>query len=452
MQFGLSKVDITPRVGVELSGYGPFLCRRSTAIREPLFARALAASDGTSTVVLTACDLISVPESVVAEVRERVSAATGIPHDHIMTHAIHPHSVPATKPGRGWGEADPPYMEILPVRIAAACIEAVGNLQPATLSHTVVPCEGIGYNREEEGRPEFEDALREDWRPAKPEITDTEAQILRIDTQDRMLGFATYFSCHPVIGSQTSTYIHSDYAGVATNLLARETPGSIGLFLQGAHGNINTCVVHHPEQESLQALDVIASRYARQVRPGIQDAQPLGGDTVAAIRRKVKLTRDPLPECVLREMLAEREAILKAPDAGDADHELRMATVYAIAIRKELARIEAGEPVDENVEIQGLRIGDVVMVGAPFELMVRYKNRVQAQFDKPVLVMSLCNGVLGYAPEKECFEREGNYAARIVPYLLGEVPFASSLEDELVAELTRLAADLRTVPQPSSTS
>ena len=33
MKFGFSKVDITPRVGVELCGFGPFLNRRAVAVR-----------------------------------------------------------------------------------------------------------------------------------------------------------------------------------------------------------------------------------------------------------------------------------------------------------------------------------------------------------------------------------------------------------------------------------
>ena len=448
MQFGFGKCDITPRVGVELLGYGPFLCRHSTAVRDPLFARAMAVSGGDAPVVLVSCDLVGVSWEMTQDIRARVAAETGISEDNVLVHGIHTHSGPVTFFCIGWGVADPPYLETLPVRVAAACVEAVRNLQPATLRHAVVPCEGIGYNREEEGRPELADALREDWRPAKPELTDTVAQVLTVQAKSgELLGFATHYSCHPVIGSQVSHYIHGDYAGVATNLLEREHPGATGLFLQGCHGNINTCVVHHGEQESLQALDVIASRYARQVRPGIATAGgaqvPALQTSVQALRRLVPLTYDPVPEAELRDMLAQQEATLKAPGASDADGEVRMAAVYKDALGRELARLEAGGELDPRVEIQGFRMGELLILGAPFEIMLRYKRRVEAAFDCPVLVLSLCNGCKGYAPEKECFEREGNYAARMVPYLLGNPPFASSIEDELVGHRVALGEDLR---------
>ncbi len=451
MQFGFSKVDITPRPGVELYGFGPFLHRYATAVREPLYARAMAAADGENTVVIVVCDLVGVSACIADEARERTSSATGIPREHICVHCTHTHSAPRAKFGIGQGEADMPYLEILPVRIAQACTEAVAALAPGSLCHTVVPCEGIGYNREHDVRPSLEEALNENWRPAMPEITDTEAHVLRVDDEDSMIGFISYFSCHPVVGSAPNTYIHSDFCGVATNLLERETPGVHGIFLQGCEGNINSCVVHHGEQESLQALDVIASRYARQIRPGISSAQPLGGSKVAGLSRQYSLTHIPLSASQLETRLAEAEAVIKAPGATDDAPEVRRATVHAIALRKELRRqAEFGREYEGLVEIQALRIGSLVMVGAPYEIMLRYKRRVQAEFDTPVLVLSLCNDARGYAPEKESFDMEDNYAARTVPHLCGYPPLAPVIEDELVAGMVELAQGLLGSPPAGS--
>ena len=58
MLVGFDKQDITPRVGVGLYGYGPFLNRISIGARAPLDARAIAASDGRETVILVSCDLV----------------------------------------------------------------------------------------------------------------------------------------------------------------------------------------------------------------------------------------------------------------------------------------------------------------------------------------------------------------------------------------------------------
>jgi len=444
LRAGFGKVDITPRVGVQLWGYGPFLNRQARAIRERLYARAFAASDGDNTIVLLSCDLGALPGRLTKLVRQIVKEEAGLQPDQICVHCIHTHSGPNGGSAIGWGDADPPYLEILPHKLARACVEAVGSLQPASLSHIVVPCEGIGYDREEDVRPSLSEALSEGWRPHKPEGTDTQAHVLRVDAGGRMLGFLSYFSCHPVVGSAESTFIHSDFVGLATNWLERQHSGSVGLFLQGCHGNINTCVVHHGEQESLLALDVIAARYARQIAPGIRDAQLISATPVRALRRSCELMHAVLPEAKVRRLLAEQMVVLHSSDASDAGKEERMAMVYAIALRKELDRIASGEPYEEAVDLQAFRLGELVIVGAPFELYNRYRRRVQDRFDQPVLVLSLCNDALGYAPEKESFVKEDNYAAKIAPYIMGCRPFTADIEDDLVRAMIALIQEIST--------
>jgi len=41
LKAGIGKREITPEMGVELAGYGPFLERKSTSVHDPLFCKAL---------------------------------------------------------------------------------------------------------------------------------------------------------------------------------------------------------------------------------------------------------------------------------------------------------------------------------------------------------------------------------------------------------------------------
>lgn len=443
LQIGLAKTDITPRVGVGLYGYGSFLCRHSVGVREPLFARAMAFSDGDRTAVIVSCDLVGVSEEITEQVRQRVNDATGLPAEAVCVHCIHTHCGPRTKEGIGQGIADPPYLELLPRRIARTCIAAVRDLAPAILCHKVVPCVGIGYNREDEERPDPLAAAREDWRPARPERTDTQAHVLTVMRNDEVAGFVSYFSCHPVVGSAQTRWIHSDFVGIATNRLEREHPGAVGIFLQGCEGNVNSCFVHQNEPDSLLALDVLADRYARQIRPAIGAGPRLNTAPVRYLETTCTLSRSPLPRTELECMLENCEKELDKPEADDGDRAVKRATVYAIALRRELARLDAGETYTRDARLQGFRIGDLILVGAPFEVMIRYKQRLQTEFpDRSVLPLSLCNGTMGYAPERTSFDQENNYAAKIVPYLLGYPPLSAAVEDELVEAWTDLARKL----------
>lgn len=113
------------------------------------------------------------------------------------------------------------------------------------------------------GQPGFlrlEDVLCEEWEPEKPELTDTMCRVIRFDGGTGTLKeFPAYFGCRPVVCCAKNHFIHGDYPGGAMHNLMREYPGSIGLFLQGAYGDVNTECVHREENESLLALSLRSS-------------------------------------------------------------------------------------------------------------------------------------------------------------------------------------------------
>ena len=67
MKAGFGRCDITPRVGVELYGFGPFLNRKSIGVRDILEARSAALECGGHTVIIVSLDLcaLHVPEIIV---------------------------------------------------------------------------------------------------------------------------------------------------------------------------------------------------------------------------------------------------------------------------------------------------------------------------------------------------------------------------------------------------
>lgn len=442
MRIGFGRSDITPRVGVELSGFGAFINRHSTGVRDRLWARAMACDQDGTRLVLVSCDLIGLPGAAVHQVRQLVCAAAGLPPEAIMVHCTHTHSGPGTSAYIGWGEADVPYLETFPRRIAQACISALEDLREARLSHAEVPCEGMSYNREVEKMPaDLSAALRDEWRPARPDLTDTTCHVVKAEAGGRLIGFFSCFSCHPVVCCEQTRQIHGDFAGVATNLLEGEHPGSVGLFLQGAQGDLNSCVAHRPEPESLRALDVIAARYARSVRAGLAACRPAEVDSIRYAVRRRAFSRKPWDLATLRAKLAESEGVLHAPGASDESPAVRLAAVYAYALRALTAAKEAGQSLEPSTEVQGFRIGPIALLGAPFEVFRAIKQDVVARAKAPIpLVLGNTNDDLGYAVDHAAAAR-GGYAADMVPLICGALPFAN-IHDELAGELLALDAAL----------
>lgn len=443
MRIGFGRQDITPRVGVELCGFGPFRCRHSVAVRDRLWARAMAIEHDGRRVVLLACDLIGAPLSTTEAVRALVERHAGLAPECLMLCCSHTHSGPAVGTYRGWGEADPPYCETLPARLAQAALRALADLADGSLHYGEAPCEGIGLNREyDRDAPPLEEVLQDTWRPAHPEQTDTVCRVLEVRGPDgRRRGFVSHFGCHPVTCCAATRAIHGDFCGVATNLLEREHPGSTGLFVQGAQGDVNSCVVHKPEPESLLALDVVAGRYACAVRQALAASEPMSADCLRTARERLVFTRKPWGADELRRRLADCEAFLHRLDAHDefaeGSRNVRMETVHALSLRALLGRLERGEDLATPTEVMGLRLGPLTILGSGFETMQAIKNDVAAAARGPhTWVSSLTNDSVGYAPDRAVAAR-GGYAADMVPLIVGTLPYAS-IHDELAAALLRL--------------
>ncbi len=443
MNIGFAKHDITPRVGVELCGFGPFLGRHSVRVHDSLWARAMALEvDGVRTIVI-ACDLIGVSAEFTDRVCELLFASTGIASEQVMICSSHTHSGPCTGSYIGWGEPDAPYLETLPKRIAQAAVDALASLQPATLSHAEVPCEGIGLNREYETFwAPYDEAMMPDWRPAKPELTDTTCHVVVGKAEDgTLLGFMTYFGCHPVVCCNQSLVIHGDYPGVALNDVERDHPGSVGLFLQGAQGDVNSAIGGRSQEESLLALEELAGRFASSVRAGIMQAKPIEVDRIASHELAIPFSCKAWGLDELRTRLADVEKALAGVDLdgddGPESQAVRMNTVCAIALRRLLRRAEAGESLTPVITLHGLRIGPIALLGSPFETFQAIKNDVIAQSSAPIpLVMGLVDDSRGYAPDRTAAAR-GGYAADTVPLICAELPF-TNIHEELVAGLVRL--------------
>jgi hypothetical protein len=226
-------------------------------------------------------------------------------------------------------------------------------------------------------------------------------------------------------------------------MLERENPGAIGLFLQGAEGDVNSAICCLGNDRVLAALDVMASRYARAVRRGLDTAKPLDlAEGVRVAHRETSFSRREIPLDELRQRLAAEEAVLERPGADDADDGVRWATLHALALRDIIGRMQRGESFANLTEVQGIRIGPVGLLGGPHEIFQAVKNDVVAQAKAPIpLVLSLCNDQQGYAVDRETAGNRSDYAANTVPLWKHTLPYAN-IHDELVQALLRIDREL----------
>jgi hypothetical protein len=416
---GVARVNITPPVGVELCGYGFYLNRKSTGIRDELYSKALVLSDDTSRVAIVANDLIGLNKEITETVRRLVTMETGIPGDHILLACTHTHHGPATVPLYGCGDIDYDYLNLLPKHIAGTVRMANANLQDAKIGAGKGNLDNISRNRVEKGGP-----------------IDPEVGIIRVDDiQDDPIALLINFSCHPVV-MPVNTFISSDFPGRAISVVETVKKGVTGMFLQGACGDINPALTN---TGNLEQPGVSLAAEALRVRERIQT---MGRAQISAKTANIKLPLIVPTAEEVRRMLNEYKSKLDSKE----DREQKYGKLYCTWAENTLKRLETGQEPWMETEIQAIQMDDIVLAAEPSEMFVKFCLDIKGRSPhKNTFILGYANDFVGYIPDKEDYERKG-YAAALVPIITGNLPFTPDIGKILVDAMVDLIEQLPSNP------
>jgi neutral ceramidase len=398
---GCAKVNITPPVGVWLSGYGA-RDKPSDDIEDALFARALVVGDGSNTVALVAADLLWVPLYMTREVRDIVASKTGIPAQNVMICASHTHFGPKvyreTKLGSDaeGNSVDEAYVQTLTKKLADAVFLAHRNMCDARLGANRNELAEVTYHR----RPKNADgtvtmafSLPEDviatrrivheadgatkvtfsYPEGQPQRTfgpiDPEVWVLRVeDANGVLLGSMVNFACHAVSGSAYADWFYSisgDYPGQTTRVVER-VEGGVCLFTSGTAGDTV------PLKRGREARYQIGRALAGAAIRGLQFV-PMSDDLTVEARTMAI-------EIPLKENLEDNRIV----DADASQGPLK-------------------------TQIQLLRFGDTYLLGLPGEILVEVGLAIKAKSPvKRLMIASLSNDVIGYVCHADAYD-EGGY-------------------------------------------
>jgi hypothetical protein len=222
-----------------------------------------------------------------------------------------------------------------------------------------------------------------------------------------------HYACHPVT-VQVQPLVSADFPGVALDLVRRNLPGCEGaMFLQGCDGDVN------PPQVTTRSADV--TRYGLILGGGIlqavgdllDTAREGAGPALAVANEIVTLPSRPLP--APGELQQQQTDLQAALAAGPDESERARLGGEQRMLEEQMVRVLWGEgPV--AVEVQGLRLGDVAIVGVAGEPFTALG--LAAQENSPAaytLVTGYANGYCGYLAPPEAWE-EGGYEVSIGPW------------------------------------
>lgn len=430
LKAGAARVIVTPPVGVELSGYafGP-----SVGILDDLEAQALVMESAGGRAVFVTADLIGFCPELIAGVRRRVEASLGIPGHRVLLAASHTHSGPATVFLRHWGAFDEVYLRSLESQLVGLVAMAQNNLEEA--------CVGMGMGHV--------DHISEN-RGVAHGLIDPAVPVLRFDslTGHPIAVFYNY-ACHPVSLHNYKNLVTPDYPGYARSVVRDVLDQDVVvMFILGAAGDINPRGFV-PGQTTPQRSRQIGAILGCEVAKIALGLHPQSEVTLRVERTVVNLPVEPLPPpSELRAMRDQFEAeAVKRGAEGQPLSDVAEAEIRRDWASEALREWESGKVQRSRAcEMQGIRLGDAVVVGLPLEVFVETGLAIKQAFPTTLIfISSNSNGALGYLPTKDDYEVEQHYTnpQGLAPKVYDLYAFSPEAEPLARREVVQLIEALR---------
>jgi neutral ceramidase len=427
LKAGAARVNITPYVGINLSGFGN-RTKESAGIHDDLYAKAVVLDDGSMKIGMVSCDLLNLDESSIASIREKANKLTGIDVENIMVSTTHTHSGPLTSPLRGFGKLDREWVSIMEKQVAGAIAIANSRLQEAGIGAGSGHVE-ININR----REKRDDRVVLGFNPGGS--IDYQVGVIRIDDlEHKPLCAIVNYACHPVVLGGNNYLLSADYPGYAMALVEKVLDNdSVAMFLNGTTGDINP--IGRGTFEEAQKTGNILGAEVIKVWEGINTVSDV---ELWMAKEKVNLESGELPsEAELEQIIASRKKELESSSQGyDLDREITLSWALDALSMARLGKKSAIIPV----EVQILRIGDIILAGIPGEVFVDIGLGIKnGSAFKNTFVAGYTNGDIGYMPTKKAFQ-EGGYETHYAYRLYGIYPVDQDVAEKMINSALKLIA------------
>ena len=407
---GSAAVDVTPNNSVFLYGY-PNVPRWSTGVHDPLLASALHLSDGITSALFIACDVILVSRATTARVRERVTRATGIPGDRVLISATHTHSGPimvdylSNEHDPVVPKVDAAYLRWFEDRVVEAAVRATESAEPAEAGLGVGDATGVGTNRRDPSGP-----------------SDRALPVLLIRRRDGGEPLALMLICamHPTVLHEDSTLVSGDFPGLARRHLQQRLVGAACpvLYHTGPAGNQSPR--HVISGNTLAEADRLGGIVAEAAARAVEGIRVHAQLPIACGTRRFQLPLRTFAsvEAAQRNLEAavQRLEALRRRNAPRAEVRTAECDWFGAAETVTLARAAAdGRLADAAAaclpaEVQAICLGDWNSVGWPGEMFVEFGLKLKAACPGTHII-TYANGELqGYLVTQQAVD-EGGYEA-----------------------------------------
>jgi hypothetical protein len=398
LKAGYSRADITPPVGVRLNGFAARL-GESTGVDSPLFASTLFITDGQTTAVIAALDLLGIPHAEAESLTRELADIARCDPGQVILASSHTHSGPMSMPIRGLGGTDAKIIAIVRRGLIESCRRAIARARPVSAAWGKSPI-AFGRNRRQKSAA----GITLGHRPEGPHDTQVTALFLAGDEPGQRPIALYAHACHPYSLSAGSTLISADFCGHANDALLAS--GFDPLFINGCAGDI---APPHADATSATAI-ADGRRLATCVLDAFEKREPTEPSLFCA-SKWIDLPHAPMPPIAqLRAQCAAEQQARR----NNASLDPRLAQRIADAQTQWLADLTAITGGTQNLppvpaRASLLRLGSGGIAALPGEIFFETGQTIARRIDAQYFIPScFCHGYTGYAPTPQA-HREGGY-------------------------------------------
>ena len=409
MQAGFARLDMTPPLGVQMSGY--FFERRGEGVLDPLYLNALAVKQGDKAAVVMTCDLEGIASSTMNEWVPKVAQAAGLPADAVLVACTHTHTGPHTPGGRM--ASDPQYDAWLFRRMCDAANMALRDCKPivSVLSYEG-DCKGVTYVR----RFKMKDGHFQTWAnhgdpniAAYASAADESLRFVRLVREAADEIVLVNFQTHP--DNISSNLYSADFPGFLRERVESEKPGTKCIFFNGAEGQLIAYDYWHAASAApkgvtrYEGAKAIGHVLADFVVAHFEEAEPVEGEGVA-FGQKMLSCRTKRDSARIPEALR----LIDIHENGDEEKEIGPDWVATplVAEAYTLQRLEKEGLDFIDILVSAVSVGGLAFLGIAGEPFCELGKLIRDK--SPYAVTMVCckaNGSEGYYPTAEAYDQDG---------------------------------------------
>lgn len=434
LRAGTATINITPALGTDpatriyLSGYVARIAHAG-GVHDPLYARALALSDGTHHAILVICDLLGLEAGFSADIRREIATITGTPASAVMLACTHTHSGPATLVLHECGEVSPDYLQALRSQLIGVAERAATSMHPVRLDGGSAALPEGAYNRRDSGD------------------IDTEVGVAWLrDMDGETVALLINYGCHPVVMDAGSRWISADYPGAAIRA-TEAMAGGTAFFLTGADGNVDP--VRRGSFEDVEWLGQALADVVGQTLVEIEarSSRSAGAEKMAAMTSASEVLTLPLQPVLSPAQLAQLRKHhldnLAAIKASQETVEAKIQRAMLAWADETLAHVQSGAtPSGIAAPVQVIRIDSLALVGVPGELFsVLGKQIKEALPGCLAFIVGYANGDAGYIPDRAAYDVGGYEVTDAYRYYGYPSALAPEAGEMIVRTSVRLAGE-----------